>query len=322
MGDSADFEKLTAMEARLSAALDRIAAGLSARPLQGTSVSEGQHAAMAEAEEARLDAESRAQEAEERVVALEARLAETQDTLSDTQAELQVALAAQADGGAPEPVRQAPEIDTTALVALERRLAEADAAHGIAMAELAERDATLAELHSKLADKDALLAEAHAALEAAETAMAESTSVPTEIQSADAVPSSRDAEIEDMEKALAVMGRRVERARAERDAARAAYDAAADLADELREASGSEPEARVLELRRQLRLMRNRAEDLAAELSLLQSAAEVDAAALDQGLRAEVEALRHLRESDAAELDRIVQEMQAGLEQEEGAGHA
>ncbi len=105
-------------------------------------------------------------------------------------------------------------------------------------------------------------------------------------------------------------------------AACAACDAAKDVADELREASGITPDARVIELRRQLRLVRTRSEDLAAQMSLLQSGAGVDASVLNQGLLAEVETLRQLREADAAELDRILVEMQSGLETTEGGQHA
>jgi hypothetical protein len=151
------------------------------------------------------------------------------------------------------------------------------------------------------------------ALEAAEAAKAAAEAA------AEAEP---EAEPEDMEKALAVMGRRVERARIERDQARAACDAATDALDELKEATGADVDERILALRRQLRLMRGRAEDLAAQVSLLQSGAGVDASVLDQGLLAEVETLRQLRETDAAELDRIIHDMQAGLDRAEGGADA
>ena len=180
------------------------------------------------------------------------------------QTELQATIAAQAE--APEPDPKEPGTDAAALVALERRLAEAEAARGVAMADLDERDASIAQ-------KDSLLAEAQAALEAAEVAALQvaadhkaaleaAEAKAGEPAPAVAADTYQGSEIEDMEKALAVMSRRVERARAERDAARAACDAATDMADEMREALGAEPEARVLELRRQLRLMRSRAENL------------------------------------------------------------
>lgn len=303
MSDTADFEEFTAMETRLARALDRISSGLADKSVD--------HGVQAEAEAARVDAEARAAEAAERVTALEARLAETQDALSEAQTEVAGAraesVAARADAeAAVQHAAQTPGTDAAALSALEQRLAAAEASRGAAQAELAERAEDLAE-------KDAALAELQASLDAA--------------QAVDVPASEPDAEPEDMEKALAVMGRRAERARVERDQARTACDAATDALDELREATGATVDERVLVLRRQLRLMRSRAEDLAAQVSLLQSGAGVDASVLDQGLLAEVETLRQLRDTDAAELDRIVQDMQAGLDMAapvngEGGSHA
>lgn len=312
MGDIADMKDITEIEARLTRALDRIAAGVAAGA--------GDAGAQAEVEAARQDAEAHAVEAAERVSALEARLAETQDALADAQTDLasaraeSVAVKAEAAAAHADSVAaraeaeaaalhaaQSPGTDAAALAALEQTLAAAQASGGAAQAELAERTAELTE-------KDAALAEMQAALDAAQTAPV--------------AANEPDAEPEDIEKALAVMGRRVERARIERDQARTACDAATDALDELREATGATVDERVLTLRRQLRLMRTRAEDLAAQVSLLQSGAGVDASVLDQGLLAEVETLRQLRETDAAELDRIVQEMQAGLDADVGGSHA
>lgn len=292
MGDLADFEHLSALERRLSQALDRIAAGVAADPRSDA----GSVAAQAEVE----DAEARAAEAAERVSALEARLAETQDALSEALADVTSARAeAEAARTEAETARvhaaQTPGTDAATLAALEQRLAAAEASRGMAQADLAARI-------DELAEKDAALAELQAALETAQT---EAASEP-------------EAEPEDMEKALAVMGRRVERARVERDQARTACDAATDALDEIKEATGVSVDERILALRRQLRLMRSRAEDLAAQVSLLQSGAGVDASVLDQGLLAEVETLRQLRDTDAAELDRIVADMQAGLDMAEG----
>ena len=56
------------------------------------------------------------------------------------------------------------------------------------------------------------------------------------------------------------MKRRVERARAERDAAIEARDTAQDLADELAEGGAATPEARVLALRAELRIDRRKQE--------------------------------------------------------------
>lgn len=281
MGDSAEFEKLTELEARLTAALDRISAGLgSQRAPQAPGVEGG---ALAEAQEARAEAEIRAAEMTERVDALEARLAETQDALADAQREL---TEARADAS--------PGIDTTALTALEGKLAEAEAKRGAAETDLAGRNAELDEMRVALKtaqeELDAARAEAAGGEEAAQT--------------------------------IAVLKRRVERARAERNEARLACDAARDLADELREESGKDPDKRILELRRDLRVTRMRAEDLAAQLSLAQSGAVLDAETLDQGLRTEVEALRQLREVEAAELGRIMKELEAGLDTANEVGHA
>ncbi|MBL4628670.1 MAG: hypothetical protein JKY00_11675, partial [Roseicyclus sp.] len=258
MNDSADFEKLTEMEARLARALDRIASGLAARqapnvallPDTGAGASD-QPADHPEVEAARQEAEARAAEMAERVTALESRLAETQDALSEAQGEVTALRAEVADT-----VDAVPGSDAAALAALEQRLAAAEASRGAAQAELAAHA-------EQLAEKDAALAELQAALDAAQV-----------VDKPGAEPGAEpDAEPEDMEKALAVMGRRVERARAERDQARTACDTATDVADELREATGTTVDERVLSLRRQLRLMRSRAEDLAAQVALLQSGA-------------------------------------------------
>ena len=315
MSDLADFEHIMALEQRLSTALDRIAAGLAADTgLDDT----GNDAAVAEAEAARDDAETRASEAVERVSALEARLAETQDTLAEAQSDLSSAReqteAARAEAEtARVHAAQTPAADPVALAALEQQVATAEAARAQAETELATRA-------EELVEKDAALAEMHAALEAAQAAL---EAMPTAEAPAHEVPGNQpEAETEDMEKALAVMGRRVERARMERDQARTACDAATDALDELKEATGASVDTRILTLRGQLRLMRGRAEDLAAQVSLLQSGADVDAELLDQGLLAEVETLRQLRDTDAAELDRIVQDMQAGLDETEGTHDA
>ena len=84
MGDSAEFEKLSDIEARLATALDRIADGLAIGAGRGGGSDDP--AILAEADAARLEAESRATELMERVAALEERLAETQTELTTAQA--------------------------------------------------------------------------------------------------------------------------------------------------------------------------------------------------------------------------------------------
>jgi hypothetical protein len=72
---------------------------------------------------------------------------------------------------------------------------------------------------------------------------------------------------------LAVLKRRVERARAERDAAIEARDSAQDLADELSEAGGATPDERVLALRAELRGLRATVDQLSSGLDELRSVA-------------------------------------------------
>jgi hypothetical protein len=81
MGDSAEFEKLGALEARLAAAIDRIAKGMAARGGDGGDGAATEDAVARKPPRPRQDAEARAAELAQRVAALEARLAETQDAL-------------------------------------------------------------------------------------------------------------------------------------------------------------------------------------------------------------------------------------------------
>ena len=82
-GDTGDPETLTMLEARLAAALDKIAQGLAARqgkgdPLDDPDMTSG----------ALEDAQARAEGAEARVSELEARIATLEDQLAETQASL------------------------------------------------------------------------------------------------------------------------------------------------------------------------------------------------------------------------------------------
>ncbi|MBF9045429.1 hypothetical protein HKCCE4037_18990 [Rhodobacterales bacterium HKCCE4037] len=301
MGDSAEFEKLTELEARLATALDRIAAGQAALQAAMAGPAPVAMPDTGEADAAREEAEARANELAERVAMLEVQLAETQDALSETTSDLTQARAdldamQSADSAAPD-LPDTSGIEAQLSEALAAR-DEAEAALAAKDAEIAEKEAELAARAAELEEKDAALAEAQAAL----MAMPEPQPEPA--------PAADTPDVEDMEKALAVMTRRVERARAERDEARKACDRAVDIAEELREAKGSTPDERVLELRQQLRLMKNRAEDLAAQLAIVNSGA--DASEIEQGLITELEALRQLRAADAAELSRIIADVEAG----------
>lgn len=294
MGDSAEFEKLSELEMRLATALDRIASGQAA-------LVRAAGAAMdtSAAEFAREEAEARAGELSQRVALLEAQLSETQDALNEATADLAGVRSELED--ARQPVEAG--TDASAMADLEARVTQAEASRNLAQDTLAEREAELAE-------KDAALTEARTEADAAR-AEAEAAQA-TEPAPAVVVETDGDGppDLEDMEKALALMTRRVERARVERDEARVACDRAVDIADELREAMGQTPDERVLELRAQLRMMKTRAEDLAAQLAIVNSGA--DAAEVEQGLVSELEALRQLRAADAAELDRIIADVESG----------
>ena len=323
MGDSAEFEKLTELEARLATALDRIAAGQAAMvAADDAAAAEARAAELAErvatleaqlaqapdtsaADAAREEAETRATELSERVNTLEGQLTETQEALGEATQDLS---RARADLQAIVP-DQDPDADVAALSAMETRLTEAEADRRLLKDALAEKDAELEAQKAELEEKAAALSVAQAALDAAPKA----AETPPEKGEA-------DPDVEDMEKALAVMTRSVERAREERDQARKACDRAVDMAEELREAMGATPEDRVLELRRQLRLMKVRAEDLAAQLAIMNSGA--DSSEIEQGLVSELEALRQLRAADAAELDRIITDVEAGQAAAGGGAHA
>ncbi|WP_224814419.1 hypothetical protein [Hasllibacter sp. MH4015] len=288
MGDSAEFEKLTELEARLARALDRISAGIAAGAGGASRSDAGQDGGdLAAAEEARAEAEARAAEMSERVDALEARLAETQDTLAETQQEL-----------TKERAEAMPSVDMATLNALEGRAAEAEARRGTVEAELAARTATIAEMRAAL----------DAAADELEAARAQAQAAP-EVN-------------EDHEAAIAVLNRRLERVREERDAARAECDAAKDVADELRATGDGDPDDRMLELRRDLRVAQARAEDLAAQLEKARTGDAADGDARVEALQTELQALRDLRGVEAAELGRIVADLEAGIETADEVSHA
>jgi multidrug efflux pump subunit AcrA (membrane-fusion protein) len=109
-----------------------------------------------------------------------------------------------------------------------------------------------------------------------------------------------------------VLRRRVERARAERDAAIEARDSAQDLADELSEAAGALPEDRVLALRAELRGLRATVDQLSSGLDELRSVAKGDGVdGINRVLEAQVAALTQARKAEAAELGRILSDLMA-----------
>ena len=129
MSDSEEFEKLGALEARLAAAMDRIAKGLATRGAEAGGAARAQAA-----ETAAREAEARASKLSERVSALESRLSEAQAALGEAERKLAEAQAAP-DEDAVETLRaelaeRKAERDAaiSARQALEARVAELEAA--------------------------------------------------------------------------------------------------------------------------------------------------------------------------------------------------
>ncbi|MDG4650010.1 hypothetical protein P6F26_16305, partial [Roseibacterium sp. SDUM158017] len=190
-----------------------------------------------------------------------------------------------------------------ALAAAEGRLSEANAA---AEAGAGRDVARMAELEETLAARAAELSEAKAAREALDARVADLEAAAAEI-------SGEAGRAEELERENAILKRRVERAREERDAAMEARDAAQDAADELSAASRDDPEPRIAELRAELRRMQAVVDGMSGMMDELRAAAAAggDAEAVNRGLQAQVAALTEARRSEAAELDRIVTELAA-----------
>ena len=199
MSDGAEHETLTMLEARLAAALDKIAKGLDARgdaapALDDPGMTSG---AFEDAETRAATAEAEAADAQARVSALEAQLAETQESLAAAEAE----------------AKSADQSDDSAAAArddLARQIKSLEAARQ------ADRD----EFNRTLAARDTAIATLKADLEAAKTA-------------ADAKP---DLDDEDSLEAMRV---RVKRLRQQRATARAERDEALDLVEELQDRGGT-----------------------------------------------------------------------------------
>lgn len=301
MGESAEIDKMTTLESRLAAALDRIAAGIAQRPTGGqmlapapdVAVPDGDSDALMAAQSARAEAEARARDLTDRVAALEARLAEAQDALGAAEA-----------GGGGDTSEADNSADEAALAALK-----------------AERDAAIAkatDLEEALADLrvDAEAEKAHRVRETADLRMA-LAAAQTAAQAAakDATPSAdapvdadADARIEKLEADATVMRNRIIRLRAERADLRAQRDAAQDTADELAEAAGAEPEARVIAMRGELRRLALLVDAQAVDLDQLKQGP--DGSVLARVAERQLIAMKELRRSEAAELARILAEIE------------
>lgn len=174
MGETAEFEKLNTLEARLAAALDRIAAGLGAAvamaPLQDPGITSG------EMEEAMI----RAQTAEARLAELEAQLSAPQASDGELSA-----LAAERDGAraqldAQDAAHQAYRDETTrALAARDAELAQLQAALAQAQVQAQVQDEAHAAAQAEAQAAAQAIAEAQAAAQAAEQALAQAAAQAT-----------------------------------------------------------------------------------------------------------------------------------------------
>lgn len=200
MGETAEFEKLNTLEARLAAALDRIAIGLGEAvitpPLEDPGFTSGDYE----------DALIRAQTAEARLAALEARLAEAamaspSPDLATLEAERD---AARAQLQAQDAARQADRDEAArALAAREVELARLQAALSeaeakIATPPLASTSIEMAALKARIDDLEARLVQSHAERDAARSAAEQAKSAAAQSK-ADAEGLALRAEIKDLQ---------------------------------------------------------------------------------------------------------------------------
>ncbi|QBX99809.1 hypothetical protein E2K80_02920 [Rhodophyticola sp. CCM32] len=274
MSDTADMEKISALEGRLAAALDRIAAGMGSLRSQGRGEVEAATAAL--------------EAAEARAAELAARLSETEGADGAALAETQVALAAE----------QAAQADLTEqLRALE-----------------ASRQASQDELARVAAAHEDQLAELKGELEEARTANEELRGKMAELDAAAGSVTSDPADIETitrLEGEVVVLRRRAKRLRTESQAAQQARDEAQDALDELRAREGDGGAETTLrgELR-QLRLANAALRDASQEMRQIAARGDaVDPDLLNAAMAAELVTLKAERAADAAEMQDILDEL-------------
>ncbi|MCU4654767.1 hypothetical protein N8I71_18160 [Roseibacterium sp. SDUM158016] len=291
MGDSAEFEKLGALEARLASALDRIARGLDAGAVGGVGftadgppVASPASSALAAAEAARDEAEARARDLALRVEALEARLAETQDALGGAEAKL-------AESGS-----------------------AADAGAG-----------RIAELEEHLAAREAQISALTEARDALEARVADLQKAAEETPG----DGERIAELEHENGLLKRRVERAREERAEALAARdAAQDLAEELGETSGLEPDARALALRAEVRRLKRVVDEMSQGLDEMRAGTTMVADGEAGtngqgALTRALEAQVAALTEARRAEAAELDRILAELTEGEgPSQEEAGHA
>jgi chromosome segregation ATPase len=278
MSDSAEFQTLSALEARLASALDRIADGLG--PLRARRMDDpDMTSAVMEDALATADAARTAE-----AVAL-ARVAEMEAKLAAA-----TPVAAAADDAA----------DDTALKDMTAARDALDAAR--------KADADDARRMAKT--RDEAVAAAKAELEEARAANADLRDRLSKAQEA-ATARNTDGTVENLSVEFQTLRGRVARLRLERNDARQERDEATDQLDELRAMAGGEDrvDALVLTLRAELRSLQGEAEMAAIHLEQLQATPITDAAGVNAAMTSELRALRAARAAEAAELARVLDEM-------------
>lgn len=293
MGESAEFETLTMLEARLAAALDRIATGLG--DLQPAPLEDpGMTSAMMEDALARADAaEARAAMLDDRARALETRLAEAEAALGEAEA----ALAAQAEPAEPP---AEPEVSSDDIAALMReRDMLAQRVQALDAGRKADRDEFNRVLSARDEDITGLQGELQELREAAAEAAAR-PAPPAEPAGAD----NRDM--------VDIMMVRVRRMRTQRGEARAQRDDALDMLEELKSPT-QDIDARLTALRSEIVRLRVANDDLVEQLARMRDMSPIDAATVYEALVDEIAALRAARASEAAEIERILDDLGPAL---------
>ncbi|AHM04808.1 hypothetical protein roselon_02487 [Roseibacterium elongatum DSM 19469] len=341
MGDSAEFEKLSALEGRLAAALDRVAEGVGRLRADAAGRDGATDALQARAEAAeadRAEAEAQAAEMTERVAALEARLSEAQEALNTAEAARDAPPDDRSDEDLAKAMAEAETARTEAerlsadLAALtqerddlaarldqaERAVTEADAARKDAAESLAaELSAATDATQTARAEAERLsgeLAEATAAREAlqAQIAALQDDAAPASAPPAETAAPDLAATIAKQEKVIETLQRRAKRLKNQRNAAWEDRDAAQDAADEAMQAGGGDPDGRIMSMRGEMRALQALCEQVSDEVGEVLASEEVDAEGINQALLGQIEMLKAARAADAAELARILADIEAG----------
>ncbi|MEM7722438.1 MAG: hypothetical protein AAF376_08690 [Pseudomonadota bacterium] len=295
MGESAEFEKLTMLEARLAAALDRISAGLD--QLGGRPVAALEDPGITSAE------------VEEAAAQLEAAQAE-RDVLIDKVAQLEAQLAeATAGAGGAAAVS---DVDLARLTGENHTLGQR------VQALEAARTADADEAKRVLADRDKELSALREDLEQAHTQAQATPSAPAAVAEAGGIAMEEAESLADTVNMLTVRMRRMRRERTEaleeRDALKAVLEEMQTPSPDL--------DARILALRNEVIRLRLANDDLLASLEAVKHPDEEANVVADfvETLISEIEALKTARASEAAEIERILTDLAPAVAQ--GGAHA